>query len=554
MNGAAPTTAPAVTVRIAVAVLLPAEATSPEAEQPESDPAAHARIVDPYYILARSATAGVNVRLSSAEEPIRLDLPHTEPDEMYELLETLYLLGGWPAVDSVYEQVQRSLVRAVVDVLGLPRDELNAITSLVNPTGPLYIPPNHVELAAQAVGALIAVAEQRTWPGVIAGLKAVVPVNGLFAPASPHAETSPPVAANAEVAARFFAEVLRALHAPRAAIVKRIIDVLTRAERETSRLILMTLTDSHAEILREGARYFAFKKDSIEQALRLLTHYPVATKGGSAQAKDSALAEEPEALQKAVKTLVPLARDVLKLERAKKSPLGRAPPSTVKAIDPILQRKRAVFAHELGRQAQQFPVLSQLKVEMIERTAGAGGDLLGTILFGILKHAHTANDSMRARAEGFASAVNVLGHARHPEKEVAAAARDLGKGRSIWSYPKYVERAAERVTNGDELGRKALDDAITAVAAGSGEMAKQLAQGAGEMIVLHAASKFTARLVPVMNVALAAWHISTAVQDFKGEDAEFYCALDPRDALIEAAPSFASLAADVVTEAAFAII
>jgi hypothetical protein len=53
---------------------------------------------------------------------------------------------------------------------------------------------------------------------------------------------------------------------------------------------------------------------------------------------------------------------------------------------------------------------------------------------------------------------------------------------------------------------------------------------------------------------LAAWHITSAISEFGRRTEEFYCSLDPRDALIEAAPSTSGLVFEVATEAAFAVI
>jgi hypothetical protein len=130
-----------------------------------------------------------------------------------------------------------------------------------------------------------------------------------------------------------------------------------------------------------------------------------------------------------------------------------------------------------------------------------------------------------------------------------------GKRATVWGIPKYVERAASRIAaSSDEVTRKALEDAMAALKMDGGETAKALAQGAAEMAVLGAAEHFAKKMVPVMNVALAAWHIAKAAEDFKDQGDDFFCALDPRDALVAAAPSAAGLALDIALEAAFAVV
>ncbi|MCA9333793.1 hypothetical protein KC963_01985 [Candidatus Saccharibacteria bacterium] len=516
-----------------------------------TDPTAFTRLVDPYSVLAQFATAWVVIKFSPDGSDVRIDLPHKEPEAMYELLETLYLLHGWKGVDAVYERVQRSLIAAVVNVLRLPIDELNAITLLIPSSEPLYIPPDHIDLLAQAIANLIVLAKTRRWPGVIAGLKAVTPVNGLFSSDTPYACTQTEAAADPEVAARLYADVLVSLQLARRQIVARVMKALQRAEVEAQRLIMETLTDTRGTIIRETLRYFDFKgKDGALAALSSLKSFAVAVKDNSREANQSDLGQQPKALQTVLKQITPFAREVLKLRK-----LRKGGPSTVRFIDSELGPKLATFAREIGRHAQEFPILSQIKVEDVEKASNAGHHRLGEILFPILRRAYTANRSMRARINRFDNIVESISSARLPEQALMVSVGALKNRNSAWSYPKYVERAISRIVGmGDDITRKALNDVYVELQTQSGSVAKEMAQAAGEMMVLGATSRFAARFVPVLNVSLSAWHISTAIQEFKDQHDEFYCSLDPRDALVQAAPSAAGLAVDIASEAAFAFI
>jgi hypothetical protein len=531
-------------VQLALAVLVPAEedaeSEKPVPSAPAPDPG---RLVDPFAAAAAAATVWVEVRFAPDADEIRLDLPHRDPNDLYELVKTLYVLHGWNGVDLFYERVQYSLVASVVEILRLPRGEAQAITALVPSSRPLYIPPDHVDLSASAIGALVALAEAaRTWPGVIAGLKAVVPVNDLFARSRPAAHTEPWAAARPEVAAYVFADALVALQTARRELAARVTHVLRQTEREATRLIRTTLTDSRAAIFRETIGYFGFSDDTtVAESL---------SKEANRWTVTDEKSERPKALQAALAQLVPFADEVKRF-----AALMGGPPSTMRFVDSYLRPARAVFAREVGRRAQGFPVLSQIAVKDVKPASTANRRDLGDIVFPLLKRAYQANRSMRSRAATFGGVANGLSSARRPEEALADAVRRLGEGKSAWSFPKYVERAAARVgATGGDVARKTLADVTAALGARPGKAAEMMAQAAGEMLALGATARFVPKFVPVLNVVVAAWHVSSAVEEFKDRHDEFYCALDPRDALIEAAPSATGLAFQVGTEAVFAFI
>ena len=68
-----------------------------------------------------------------------------------------------------------------------------------------------------------------------------------------------------------------------------------------------------------------------------------------------------------------------------------------------------------------------------------------------------------------------------------------------------------------------------------------MAQAAAEMLATGAASKFVPKLVPVINLGLAVWHIFALIKDYEGQHDEFFCTLDLGRALVEAPPSATGL-------------
>ncbi len=556
-----------VAVRLVLAVLVPAEQLTedtwrsgassirslpPSVRLTPAELESVQRFLDPYYGAgpASSASVWVNLKLYPGGEEIRIDIPHHDPEDMIDLLETLYVVYGWSAVDGVLERVQRSLVAAVANLLRIPDDELHALAMLVDTDRPLYVPPDHVDLVARAIAGLLEHAKTKSWPGVMAGLKAVVPVNGLFDKSTPHAETQPDVAENPEVATRLFADAVIAMSKARQQLKEDVLAALVRTEREAHRLISSMLTDARATICRETIRYFGFKDDaSVAAALTALHQRPAASDGKPKV--DRAIAA-PEGLQTAQRQLIPFAREVLRIK-------GAAQPGITvrRMVEVELARKRVAYAHELGRHAQEFPVLCQIPVEDIEAAAGAGPALLGGYVFPPLRRAYAANQGIAARVRKFPTVARQeeIRADRHPEKAMAHEIVAIGATETVWGYPKYIERALSRVAGpADDFTRKAVGDTLAALDIASRSIEEGLEQAAGEMLALELTSHLVPRFLPALNVMLAAWHVTVAIQEFRKRHDEFYCSLDPRDALIEAAPSTSGLVFEIATEAAFAFI
>jgi hypothetical protein len=486
-----------------------------------------------------------------AEETI--DIPHRKADELFELLETLYVLYGWSAVDGVFERIQRSFIAAVGKILGIPPYELQAFEVLLPSDEPLYVPKDHVELAKKAVESLRRRADKRPWPRVMAGLGAVVPANGMFSSDAPQAETHADIAANPEVAARLFADVLVAVSAARAEVQHDVLDALMRTELETRRLITSMLTDSRAGVVREALRYFAFADEmSAGEILTHLHSLGVPADKTRKPGKSGLRASDPDALQAALRQLVPFVREIVKVKGAPRP--GTAIRRMVEAEE---ARRRVTYAHELGRFAQDFPILSQIAPEDVEPASTASPSLLGDYLFPLLKQTYEANVGMRARVETFPILTRseaVTGD-RHPDRRLAQEVEKLGHDKTVWGFPKYVQRSLSRVAGpSDDFTRRAVSDTLAAIQSGNREVAMGIAQAAGEMLVMETTSHLIPRFLPALNVLLAAWHITVAVREHIKRTEEFFCALDPRDSLIEAAPSTVGLVFEVGMEAAFAFI
>jgi hypothetical protein len=557
-------------VRLVLAVLVPAEPLLPGAAPAPAGsrvappplglrPAeveAIQRFLDPYYDagLAPSATVWAEMKLNPEGEELRIDIPHRAPDDLVDLLETLYVVHGWPAVDGLCERAQRSLIGAVSSILHVPDDELSALTMLAGRDRPLYVPPEHTDVVAEAIGGLIELAEKRPWPRVIAGLKAVFPTNGLFARKTAEAVTQPDIAANVEVAARLFADVVVALSQARARLRDDVVAALLRTELEARRLLKSTITDSRATICREAIRYFGLHgEESAGNVLNALHAIPVVSAGKS-KPQTGQTVRDPEGLQAAMRQLIPSAREVVRIQGA--APPG-TPPTPRRMTEAELARKRVTYGHELGRYAQEFPVLSQIAVEDIEDAAGAGPAVLGDYVFPLLRRAYAANRGMSRRFAKFPVILRLpeVRSDRHPERAAARVIADLGPEKTVWGFPKYVQRALGRTAGpSDDFSRRAVGDTLEALDVASGSVGEGLAQAAGEMFVLEMTSHFLPRFLPAFNVMLAAWHITSAISEFGKRTEEFYCSLDPRDALIEAAPSTSGLVFEVATEAAFAVI
>ena len=462
------------------------------------------------------------------------------------------MLFGWAAVDGLVERAQRSLVAPVCAILGVPQSELEALEQLISSDRPLYVSQDDADLSARAIGALLERAREKPWPTVMFGLRALIPVNGLFTRQAPRADTQPDIAGDPELAARLFAEVVMAVNGARSRLTARVLAALKQFESETHRLIASVLHDARAVICRETLRYFALSDESsVDTALKLLHELPTKT-DGSPKGPTPKVTHADE-LQAALRMLVPYAEQVLTLE----AQLWGTTPTPRRMVETELDHKRMTYAHELGRHAQDFPVLSQIAAEDITPASAAGPVSLGGYVFAVLRRAYQANLSMATRVESFVtvSALADVRADRHPQQAAVREIRRVGTSKTVWGYRKYLERALTRTAgSADDFTRRAVEDVTAGLDVGEGSVTADLAQAAGEIVALELTSRLVPRFVPALNVLLAAWHMSVAAQKFRAERDEFYCSLDPRDALIEAAPSVRGLVLEIAAEAAFVFI
>jgi hypothetical protein len=217
-------------------------------------------------------------------------------------------------------------------------------------------------------------------------------------------------------------------------------------------------------------------------------------------------------------------------------------------------RARKVLAREIGRRADAFPVLSRFDADAIVEGASGNASVLGGVVFPPLRTCYLANVEMRARASQFVGVADVTSSDPRPERALADKVAGAA-GHSVWAYWVYVERAAERVVSRDDhVGRHTVDEVAMFLRHSEAATVTAIAQGMGETLVLGAADLAWKKMVPVVNVATAAWHIATAVTEFTERSDEFNCTLDPRDALVDAAPSVGGLALDIAVEAVFAVL
>lgn len=544
-----PTNPSSPTVRLALAIpMLQTDLEDEAVEGPWPAASVNEPFTDVYLAMADREKAWIMIAIWPGQDSVRIEIPYKDTDALYELIETIYLIGGWAAVDKVCESTSITLVGAVSQILGVPRGENFAITWLLS-DGLLRIPPEHLDLAEKAFLVLLARAANRSWPNVMAGLKAIVPFSGMFSHDQSHTSPYSPDVPNPEVIARLYANVVVKLEFVRRQLATRIRNTLHRTELNAKRLLSQSLLNSRADIIRETIRYFDFEQGSV-------IHVFKSTRGKSVRLSGEVgnitrPAEQPAALQRALKKLVPFADRINKLEGS----ANGAGPTTQKMVSGALQNARSVFVREMGRLAQEFPILSQIEEKNIKDASEAPARQLGSILFSILKRANDANHETRVRLDGFTNLIDTLTDGRHPELDLATAVQRLGKRNTIWGITKYVERAISQAASvTDEVAQKALDDMVVLLGIEYGQTAKALAQGAIEMAALGMASHFSTRFVPVLNIGLAAWHIGKSVKEFSEQEADFYCVLDPRDSLVLAAPSVAGLTLDIATEALFAVV
>lgn len=523
-----------------LAVLLPeAEIDAPA----DKSPAVPAIETDPLFVLAEAYDVWVDTQLPGEESTTRLELPGRDHADLYELLETLYIFHGWAGVDAVVNGLQRALVVQAALLYPLTAESLQPVRRRATEATHYPLEPRDI---AAALEYLIAAAYADDAPRLAEGLRSIIVEDELFSWDRPHAMTEGDALANPAFAARVFAGVMVPLQRARRLLATRVTLALRRVENEARRTILSFLLDARAEIIRETERYFTWGKSSAVSALESRESMSVAP--GNAHGTD--LAEDPHALREALRAVTSYAKKVVLIDSSR-----RGTPSSAKPLEEALSRARAILAREVGRHAQAFPVMSQVAEKDIAKAALGGRGVLGGVVFPLLTRAYKANKAMWTRVSDFHSFATESLSARYPEFAAAKAAADAGQGRSVWFFRKYVEKAAAHALGEhDDVGRRAVDGLLDELGVAPARTGEMVVQAAGEMLLTGSVAKFAARAMPVLNVALAAWHVAAAVEDYKHRHDEFYCALDPRDALVDAAPSAAALIVDVTTEAAFAFI
>jgi hypothetical protein len=541
--------------RLAMAVLVP-EADGGESPTARSAAGVSASpgktsIVDPVYGLVAMAPVTVDwTPESPVAEPVAVDIPWREPDDLYELLETLYVLRAWKGVDAIVGSVERSLVAEVFRLHPLPGLPRAAPVPAVRASMAIHYlaVPTDADFAIAAATAAVDATDHT--PRVAAALRQIRQTMDVFSQDLPRARIRGAEHIDPRSAARLFADVLLALVDARADLAARVRGALRRVELETGRLISTMLTDARAEIVRETGRYFTLTGTGIEAALDRLLDRPVATLGQAASGAEKPLAKDPEDLRKALRELVPFAWVVVKFDRS-----ARGTATTAKMVEAALASARAILAKEVGRRGQAFPVLAHIDPKGILEAAESDSKRLGRVVFPVLARALKANKAMRGRASRFVGMAQVAPAAPYPELALAKVVLGEGLETSSWGYRKYVEKAAGRVVGAtDQVARRAVQEVNAALGVTDAKAVGALAQAAGEMLALGGAAHFASKLVPVVNIATAAWHITVAVEVYQDRHDEFYCTLDPRDALVDVAPSAAGLVLDIATEAAFAFI
>jgi hypothetical protein len=532
---------------LAMAVLVPEQdlpRTAPE-------PARHGprvALTDPYQALVGHPPAWIDLRFTPQGTITRLDLPYADPAALYELLETLYVVEGWQSVDVVVEGAQRALAWTLLRLypvvpLGPVRGGIPGVHYLPTPADPL----------AAARTLVAAVAKGWPMPVVLAAATLMQSTPQLFSQDLPQVRIAGPgIESDPLWLARAQANVVVALADARQRLETRVIRTLWRVEREAMRQLTATLTDARVAIVRETYRYFSLQQDAGAEALLAsnVTARPTRTATPSAGARGP-LDAEPAALKSALTELEPFAKRVRELEATPQ------PGTAVKAVvEQAIAQARIVLAREVGRRAQAFPVLGRLDAKKIGTGAAGNADELGAVVFAALKQCFLSNVKIRSRvATEFVGVADVDTLDPRPERALAEKVVGAGAGRSVWSLWKYVERATERIAGlDDHFTHRVLDEVAALLRQSDVPTVSAVGQAMGEVLVLGAAELAVSKLVPVLNVATATWHIATAIREFGERSDEFYCTLDPRDALVEAAPSFKGLALDIASEAFFAVL
>jgi hypothetical protein len=526
----------------------------PEEDLPGMGPKVDKRAIrsaftNPYQVPVGHPSAWIDLRFAPLGASTRVDLPYGEAPALYELVETLYITDGWPLVDIVVEGAQRALAWTLLRLY--PVVPLGPVRAARNPD--VHYRPAPVDPLAAGRALAAEVESGGRMPMVHAAAEIMQSTPHLFSQDLPHVQlSSPGIDSDPRWLAEAQANVVLALADTRRRLVTRVCRALWRVEREAMRQLTAALTDARISIVRETHRYFPLQQASAAESL-LASNVSVRPTRTATQSVSSTgpLGIEPAALKAALVELEPFAAPVRELEATPK------PGNTVKAVvERAAQQARSVLAREVGRRAEAFPVLTRLDAKSIGKGAAGNAHELGGVVFPALKQCFESNRTIRSRvANEFVGIADIAPDEPRPERALADKVAAAGTGKSIWSFWKYVERATERIAGADDhFSRRALDEVATSLRYSDVPTVTAIGQAMGEVLVLGAAEFAATKLVPVLNVATAAWHIAAGIKDFTERKDEFYCTLDPRDSLVEAAPSFAGLALDIATEAVFAVL
>ncbi len=530
-------------------------------------------IVDPYQGLIGQPRAWIDARFDPSDAPTRLDLPYDDAAALHELLETLFVLDGWASVDQVVQGADRALAWTLLAMY--PIGPLASALPGSRSAGVHYSPAPADPLAA-ARALVAAVAKGWPMPAVLQAATLIQNTPKLFDQDLPRVVIDlPGIAPELPWVARAQANIVLALTQARRQLADRVRRAAWRVEREATRQLRTSLTDAYASLVRETRRYFPVQLDGAAALLASPVDFRSMRVTAASAAGPEVLDEAPAALQRALKELKPLASRVVLLEGT-----SEGTPTPAAMVRAARARSRAVLAREVGRRADAFPVLPRLTPEQICQGADASAAVLGEVVLPVLRRCYTSNRKMQSRAAGFIGVADVYSTDPRPERALADKVAGAGTGHSVWDFPKYVQRGTERVASARDVFTRRVVEMVdaqlatsdapavaaltqagaetaavgAAQALASTTMDRAMQRAMGQALVLGLAERAAVSLLPVINIATATWHIATAISDFGKQKDEFYCTLDPRDALIEAAPSFNGLILDIATEAVFALI
>lgn len=501
----------------------------------------------------------------------RIPVPFRELDDLLDALRFEYALGGGQAVDALVQQVDAALI----DTLGLKFSDV--LERLHPPAGGM---PRFTE------------------DGIVFPRSFLLRVSSSRSsfPDGPYvalAETDPLPPMDC---ARLLIAAEESLSFALAALKAELARDLAVLEEVAIGLLRVTLESAHAEILREGLRYFDFfDNESLDAELdREGHHMAMAQEGARAKNADAVrkmpLAAAPTHLRKALVDLKPLAEDVInkqgELTIKERNDSLASTYGMTSLVDSMAraEMKAAVdaaaqkLAIELGKMRESHPVILRLEPEEIVKGAGAGRDVLGEILFPALVRASAANKAVRRELSGWDSAFPLQSLDEWPGEALLVKAKKLLNSQTIWRHRKYMERAILRAFpaqigpayaaairivkalhggdwSGVEMASMVTRDLALFHAAGKADKAieKKVIEAAALGRKSFFATKFL-RCVPVLNWVYAGYNVINAVHEHRENSNLYYCTLDPADALIELKPSLHSLTGEVVTEVAFAFI